>query len=90
MVISDVMLDQACYDSGVLMVRWEGTFVSKMTNDILGEAFQDTFFSLKVNLCAPLAGGSFEGLFVQGIFQNRSSRRAHSSPCFANNVSKLI
>ena len=24
MVITDVMLDQACYDSGVLMVRWEG------------------------------------------------------------------
>ena len=67
MVITDVMLDQACYDSGVLMVRWEGTFVSKMTN-ILGESFYDTFFSLKVNLCAPLAGGSFEGVLVQGIF----------------------
>lgn len=33
----NVRLDQACYDSGVLMVKWEGTFVSKMTNDILGE-----------------------------------------------------
>ena len=28
MVITDVMLDQACYDSGVFMVRWEGNLRS--------------------------------------------------------------
>lgn len=73
----------SCWTWHAMMVRWEG-------NLRFNDQRHFRWNSLKVNLQhAPLAG-SFEGLFgSRNLPENRSNRRAHSSPCFANNCQQI-